>query len=65
MQIQQMQLTESTKNIGDVLSIGTVLSTLMGWLPAIAALATIIWTCIRIYETNTIQNWLKKRKKDK
>jgi len=65
MQIQQMHLTDSSKTVGDILSVSTVVSTLMGWLPAIAALATIIWTCIRIYETKTVQDWLKKRKKDK
>jgi FtsH-binding integral membrane protein len=33
---------------------------LAGLLPAIAALFTIIWTGIRIYETNTVQRWLGK-----
>jgi uncharacterized membrane protein YesL len=30
-------------------------STVLGWLPAIAALVTIVWTCIRVYETKTVQ----------
>jgi len=64
MQIQQ-HLSENAKTVGDVLSVSTVVSTLMGWLPAFAALVTIVWTCIRIYETKTVQDWLKKRKKDK
>jgi hypothetical protein len=42
--------------------VATVMGTLMSWLPAIAALFTIIWTVIRIYETKTIQGWLKKGK---
>jgi hypothetical protein len=42
--------------------VATVMGTLMSWLPAIAALFTIIWTAIRIYETKTIQGWLKKGK---
>lgn len=52
--------TESTKHIMDGLSVVTVVGTLAGILPAIAALLTIIWTAIRIYETKTIQRWLNK-----
>ena len=46
----------------DWTSIGVVLGTLMNFLPAVAALASLIWTCIRIYETKTVQDWLKARK---
>jgi len=41
-------------------AVGTVFETL----PAIAALFTIIWTGIRIYETETVQRLIGKRKKD-
>jgi hypothetical protein len=61
MQQQQEQL----KHLGDALSIGTVLGTIAGYLPAIAALVTIIWTGIRIWETKTVQNWLKRRRESK
>ena len=44
----------------DWAAVGTACATLLGWLPAIAALASLIWTVIRIYETKTVQNWLKK-----
>lgn len=46
------------KPIGDVLSISTAAAALIGWLPAVAAAFTIIWTGIRIYETKTVQKWL-------
>jgi chromate transport protein ChrA len=36
--------------------------TLMGILPSIAAIFTIIWTSIRIYESNTVQNLIQKMK---
>lgn len=52
--------TEQLKHVGDVLSVGTVLATIAGWLPAVAALVTIVWTGIRIYETRTVQNLLKR-----
>ena len=47
---------QEIKNAGDAASIVTVLGTLAGLLPAIAALFTIIWTAIRIYETKTVQD---------
>jgi hypothetical protein len=44
----------------DVASIFTVVGTMVSMLPAVAALFTIIWTSIRIYETKTVQRWLGK-----
>jgi len=55
-------LQESTKHILDTASIVTAVGTIMQVLPAIAALFTIIWTCIRIYETKTVQKLLGKHK---
>ena len=55
-------LNESTKHILDGLSVVTVLGALVDVLPAVAALFTIIWTGIRIYETATVQSMLGKKK---
>ena len=55
-------IDEHTKHLIDGVSVATVMGTLMSWLPAIAALFTIIWTAIRIYESKTVQGWLKKGK---
>ena len=55
-------IDEHTKHLIDGVSVATVMGTLMSWLPSIAALFTIIWTAIRIYETKTVQGWLKKGK---
>ena len=49
---------ETTKYMIDALSLATVLGTIMNWLPAVAAVFTIIWTLIRIYETKTVQKIL-------
>ena len=54
-----MITTEQAKLVGDGLSLFTVSATLMSILPPIAALFTVIWTAIRIYETRTIQRWFK------
>lgn len=47
----------TAKTIGDGISVGIVVSTIAGWLPAVAALLTIVWTGIRIWETETVQRW--------
>jgi hypothetical protein len=52
---------EATKYVIDALSVVTVLGTIVNALPAIAAIFTIIWTAIRIYETETIQRLLGKK----
>ena len=57
-------ISEPTKHAVDAVSIVTVVGTLAQWLPAVAALFTIIWTCFRIYETKTVQGWLGKKVKD-
>jgi len=47
---------ETAKHVVDALSIMTVVGTLVELLPSIAALFTIVWTLIRIWETETVQN---------
>ena len=54
-------LDDATKHIVDALSVATVLGTLVDMLPSIAALFTIVWTSIRIYETDTVQRILGKK----
>jgi hypothetical protein len=54
-------LNEGTKHFLDGLSVVTVLGALVDVLPAVAALFTIIWTGIRIYETATVQKMLGKK----
>lgn len=54
-------LNESTKHVIDGLSLVTVLGALVELLPAVAAIFTIVWTAIRIYETDTVQQLLGKK----
>ncbi len=58
------EVTETTKHVVDALSVATVLGTLIDMLPSIAAVFTIVWTGIRIWETSTVQNLLGRGKKD-
>ena len=54
-------MDEGVKHVVDGLSLVTVLGTLVDFLPAVAAVFTIVWTAIRIYETDTIQKLLRKK----
>ena len=49
------ELSETTKHVIDALSVATVLGTLIDMLPSIAAVFTIVWTSIRIWETDTVK----------
>ena len=56
--------TESTKTLIDGLSVVTVVGTIGELLPPLAALFTLVWTAIRIYETKTVQRMLGKDRPD-
>lgn len=53
--------SDVTKGILDALSVMTVVGTLVDMLPSVAAVFTIIWTGIRIFETETVRKLLGKR----
>lgn len=55
---------ELTKHVVDALSVATVVATLVDMLPSIAAVFTIVWTGIRIWETDTVQSLLGRKKDD-
>jgi hypothetical protein len=55
---------EVAKSVGDVLSIVTVVGTLIEMLPSVAAIFTIVWTGIRIWETDTVQRMFGRKGKD-
>jgi len=46
---------ETAKSTVDAISVVTVVGTLTDLLPAVAALFTIIWTALRIWETETVK----------
>ena len=53
--------TEGTKQVIDAVSVVTVVGTIGDVLPPLAALFTLIWTGIRIYETQTVQRLLGRK----
>jgi hypothetical protein len=55
-------MDDHTKHLLDTASVATVVGTISGMLPAIAAIFTIVWTSIRIYESKTVQEYLEKKR---
>lgn len=55
-------LGDGVKYILDTFSFMTVLGTLVDMLPSIAALFTIVWTVIRIWETDTMRSIVKRKR---
>ena len=52
--------SETVKHAIDGLSVVTAVGTLTKMLPAVAAVFTIVWTGIRIYESKTVQKLIGK-----
>lgn len=50
----------------DIAFVGTFVASLFSVLPALmtalTTITTLAWSCIRLYETATVQNWLARRR---
>jgi hypothetical protein len=57
-------MVEETKQTIDVAAASTALMTMTAWLPPAASLLTIVWMCLRIYESDTVQKLLHGTKED-
>jgi len=53
-------MTEEIKNVGDIVGVSSTVALLAGWLPPLVSFVTLVWFLIRIYETKTIQNLIRK-----
>jgi len=52
---------ETAKHVIDGAAASITVATVFGWLPTVAAVLTIIWTAIRIWETETVQKLLRRK----
>ncbi len=48
---------EAVKAAMDIISVSTLAGWVLGALPAVATILTIIWTLLRIWESPTFQKW--------
>ena len=51
--------------LSDVAAVGTVVATIIGWLPSVATLVSIAYLALQIWEGKTIQEWMKRRRKNR
>ncbi|BAQ84198.1 hypothetical protein [uncultured Mediterranean phage uvMED] len=54
-------MLDDKKDIIDAAAAGTAVMSYAAWLPPTASLFTIIWLGIRIFETKTVQNLIKRK----
>jgi chromate transport protein ChrA len=50
------------KATGDTMAVGAIIGTFLGWLPSIAAILSILWFIVQLYESQTGQRiftWLR------
>lgn len=57
------QALDGAKQVADAASLAAAIGTVAGWLPPLAALLTIIWTGLRIWESPTVQGWVRRRRR--
>jgi hypothetical protein len=46
---------------GNIASVGAVIASAFGWIPALGALVAIVWYAIQIWESETVQTYLHAR----
>lgn len=49
--------TFNTNTAGDFVAGGAIITTLLGYLPAAAAILGAVWYCVQIWESKTVQMW--------
>lgn len=60
----QTHIPDSVKTAGDIAAATLTVAVVAKWLPAVAAFLTIIWTALRIWETDTVKGiraWVRRR----
>ncbi len=55
---------ETAKHVIDGAAASITVATFFGWLPTVAAVLTIIWTAIRIWESDTVQKFIGRWKSE-
>ena len=51
--------------VGHLVSAGAILGAIIGYLPAVAALVGVVWYLVQLYESHTVQRYLRGRRERK
>lgn len=54
-------LSEPVKSGVDFFFLGVLIAVLTKWLPALTAVLTLVWVCLRIWEIVKVRGWWKRR----
>ena len=62
MNLPHDQIDSVMRATADVMSALAVVGAILGFLPAFAAGGALIWYCVQIWESKTIQKWVRHRR---
>ena len=48
--------------VGNIVSVGAIVGSFLGWVPVVAAIVGAIWYLIQIYESATVRRWMAARR---
>jgi len=48
--------------VGHLVSVGAIIGTIAGYLPAVAAIIAMLWYLVQLYESGTVQSYLRGRR---
>ena len=60
--MQAEHIAQGSKLFGDGIAVGVLVAGIAQLLPQIATLLTIVWMVLRIYESDTVQKIIERRK---
>lgn len=58
-------MTEHDKAVIDAISLSWVVAAILNYVPAITAVVSLVWVCIRLYETKTVQGLIQRHRRRK
>ncbi len=53
------QHLKALTHVADTISAGAILGTFAGYLPPLAALVATVWYIVQIWESHTVQKWVR------
>ena len=58
-------MDDQLKHMIDIGSLGIMVTALVDLIPHLTALASLIWVVLRIYESDTVQKWKRRKQPER
>lgn len=52
----------AAKHAADAVGAVAILGAFLGYMPALAALGALVWYCVQVWESKTVQGWWRQRR---